>query len=197
MQPVHIPSSAGRIIPWGNGLGTSREIILERSPLSPAPDGLLWRLATTRIDSDCPFSLYPDQDRTIVLLDGQGFELIHDARPPQKVTQRFDALSFGGDWGTRCRLLNGAVRVLNVMSARGHVASSLRTVALAQASAQRIGPHDRAMHVLQGSTLVRFPDQRQFLLQDEDTLRLEFDTPVDLTIEPLQMSATFLILEIR
>ena len=79
MHATVIPCTKGRIIPWGNGLGTSREIILELAPpqqaLEQESPPLLWRLARTRHQADCPFSLYPAQDRIIVLLEGNGFEL--------------------------------------------------------------------------------------------------------------------------
>ena len=81
-----IPRTEGRIIPWGNGLETSREIILEQTTPQQESPKLLWRLATTRIEADCPFSRYAGQDRIIVLLKGNGFELSHESANTQAVT---------------------------------------------------------------------------------------------------------------
>jgi environmental stress-induced protein Ves len=198
MRTIHIPKSAGRIIPWANGLGTSREIILQQIAPPQDPPTLLWRLATTRIERDCPFSPLPAQDRTIVLLNGNGFELIHDAAKAQTVMAPLGELRFGGDWGTRCRLLDGPVEVLNLMAARNRVTCSLVPVALeATGSRYRITASTKALYVLRGEVSAQVKGDPAQIVQAGDALRFDADTPLHVELHATDSSAALVFLEVQ
>ena len=115
-------------LPWKNGLGVSHVIAAE--PANATDEALRWQVSTTGIKVDCPFSSLPGIDRNFTLLEGEGVELdCRDASGRVEVRHtvqaQFAPFEFRGDWTTRCRLLGGPVRVLNVMTRRGHVAAKL------------------------------------------------------------------------
>lgn len=98
--------------PWKNGGGVTHEILREM-----ANDHFGWRLSLAEINSDGPFSSFPDIDRVITLVEGNGFTLNIDQ---QTVTlnKRGEFHPFAGEATTSCRLLNGPVRDLNLMCHR-------------------------------------------------------------------------------
>lgn len=116
-----LPAAAHRRQPWKNGLGVS--LVIADEPRDAGFDTLAWQVSATQIGADCPFSALPGLDRLFVVLEGEGVELcstdergattttcVRAGNPPQ---------AFRGDWRTRCRLLGGPVKVLNVISRRG------------------------------------------------------------------------------
>lgn len=116
-------------LPWKNGLGVSR--VLASSPAGAGYDAVLWQVSTTEISADCPFSSLPGIDRRFMLLDGKGVDLAcSDAatghRQGYRVAAAFAPVEFRGDWKTDCRLLDGGVQVLNVMTRRGRVRAEIR-----------------------------------------------------------------------
>ena len=118
-------------LPWKNGLGVSHVIAAE--PANATYEALLWQVSTTAIEVDCPFSSLPGMDRHFTLLEGEGVELdCRDASGRVEVRHavqaQFAPFEFRGDWTTHCRLLGGPVRVLNVMTRRGHVGAKLEFI---------------------------------------------------------------------
>jgi len=195
MRATRISRCEGRNIPWANGLGTSREIFLAESESQQGAPTFLWRLATTRIERDCPFSAYPGQDRTIVMTRGNGFDLIHDSGKTQTVTAPFGAILFGGDWGTRCRLLDGPVEVLNLMASRRHITCSLTPVALrAERLVQEVYAGTKALYVLDGDVSARLEGDAEVTLEQGDTLRLALDAPSYLALRARESPADLLLL---
>lgn len=102
--------------PWKNGGGTTAEVAAY--PEGAGFDGFSWRISMADVASDGPFSIFPGIDRTLVLIEGQGVELIVEG-----ASYRLDAasprLSFAGEAVTTARLIAGPIRDLNVMSRRG------------------------------------------------------------------------------
>lgn len=114
--------------PWKNGLGVSH--VIASIPAGAGYDTVHWQVSTTAIGADCPFSSLAGMDRHFTLLEGRGVELVsHDpvsgANHRFMVDQPFAPVQFRGDWRTGCRLLEGAVRVLNVMTRRGAATAAI------------------------------------------------------------------------
>lgn len=103
-------------MPWKNGGGVTREIHAH-----PDPSAFDWRLSIADVNSDGPFSTFSGHARTIVLLEGDGMLLTVGAAAPVPLTERFGPFDFDGAAATRCELVNGPVRDLNVMSVRERV----------------------------------------------------------------------------
>jgi environmental stress-induced protein Ves len=106
------------VTPWRNGGGSTREIACW-----PPGAGLAdfeWRLSIASIAADGPFSVFPNIDRTIMLLAGDGVRL-HSA--DGAIDHRLDTphrpFAFSGDVPLDCTLLGGASSDFNAMVRRG------------------------------------------------------------------------------
>ncbi|MFO0576599.1 MAG: HutD family protein [Polyangia bacterium] len=127
--------SAYRAMPWKNGQGTTREILIERPTPATSSDerdalGFLWRLSLAEVAVASPFSLFPGCDRTILLLQGEGMVLDSGEHGRHVLDRRFVPHAFSGDWQTDCTLLGGPCRDLNLMVDRRRACASVQLLAL-------------------------------------------------------------------
>jgi uncharacterized protein len=101
--------------PWKNGGGLTREMLAW-------PEGGDWqcRISVADIEADGPFSAFPGVERWFTVLKGAGVELTVDGQA-HRLTRTSPPLRFDGAAVTRCRLLDGPTRDLNLMlrGARG------------------------------------------------------------------------------
>jgi hypothetical protein len=101
--------------PWQNGGGLTRELLAW-------PAGADWqcRISVADIEADGPFSAFPGVERWFTVLKGAGVELTVDGQA-HRLTRTSAPLCFDGAAVTRCRLLDGPTRDLNLMlrDARG------------------------------------------------------------------------------
>jgi hypothetical protein len=122
-----LPSTQHRAQPWKNGLGMSR--LIADAPAGAGFDTVLGQVSATEVNADSPFSDLTGLDRTLTVLAGAGVELSSidqaSGATHRKVVQRLQPYVFAGDWRTDCRLLDGPVRVLNVMTRRGRFAATV------------------------------------------------------------------------
>ncbi|HEX2784328.1 MAG TPA: HutD family protein [Ilumatobacteraceae bacterium] len=109
-----LPATQHRRMRWANGGGWTTEIIAE-----PSSGHWEWRLSVADVDVAGPFSLFPGVDRSIALLRGAGFALTVGGRDEEVIDLPHHPFQFAGDEVTTCRLLDGAVQDLNLMTTRG------------------------------------------------------------------------------
>ncbi|MFD9125705.1 HutD family protein [Kitasatospora sp. NPDC059571] len=110
--------------PWLNGGGVTREIAV-RPAAAPMTD-FDWRISLADVAGGGPFSVFPDVDRVITLVDGAGMALTVDGA--ERVLDRpFQPFAFPGDATTDCRLLAGPVVDFNVMTRRGRATARVDT----------------------------------------------------------------------
>ena len=121
------PATSHRRMRWANGGGWTTEIIAE-----PSSDQWTWRLSVADVEVDGPFSPFPGVDRSIALLRGAGFALTIGERDENVIDTPFRPFDFPGDEITSCRLIDGAVQDLNLMSVRSSARRRLEFVAVAQ-----------------------------------------------------------------
>lgn len=106
---------------WKNGGGSTTELWID----PPGADLATFdrRLSIATIRESGPFSIYPDIDRTIALLEGAGMVLDFGAQVQGQGQMRLDRpwspVTFSGDWLAEGRLLGGPCRDFNVMTRRG------------------------------------------------------------------------------
>ncbi|HEY4958045.1 MAG TPA: HutD family protein, partial [Caldimonas sp.] len=95
--------------PWRNGGGVTRELLAR-------PDRDHWRVRVSVADVavDGPFSTFAGVARWFAVLDGAGVVLTIDG-VEHRCTAGDDAIPFAGNADTRCRLIDGATRDLNLM----------------------------------------------------------------------------------
>ena len=97
---------------WKNGGGISFEIAADESP-EPG-----WRLALAAIDRDGPFSDYTGYDRTIIVVEGAGCTLEFEDGESARL-ELLQPCTFAGERRVVCRLIDGRLKDLNVMTRRG------------------------------------------------------------------------------
>ncbi len=153
MNDVTVWSAAGHTrMRWSNGGGWTTEIIAE-----PSASNWSWRLSVADVDVAGPFSLFPGVDRSIALLRGNGFALIVGERDEKIIDTPFRPFEFAGDEVTTCRLIDGPVQDLNLMTSRSSISRRLDfihipafsqwvmsavDIAVVVAGRARVGTHD-------------------------------------------------------
>ncbi|GMV31081.1 MAG: hypothetical protein AMXMBFR59_32060 [Rhodanobacteraceae bacterium] len=110
-----------RRMAWKNGGGITTEIARRDGD----DDTFDWRISIAEIAQDGDFSIFPDVDRELMLLDGGGVELAIGSDEPVALTQRYQKHAFPGEAPVSCRLLDGPTRDFNLMVRRGRFTAEL------------------------------------------------------------------------
>ncbi|MEO7085785.1 MAG: HutD family protein [Gemmatimonadaceae bacterium] len=111
--------------PWKNGGGRTQEIA--RLPIGSAIDDFIWRASIAEVSSSGPFSRFPEIDRILVLLNGDGVGLSsHDGRTDHRLTTPLVPFAFSGDDQIDASLLGGVSTDFNVMTRRGAVRAEVQ-----------------------------------------------------------------------
>jgi environmental stress-induced protein Ves len=110
-----------RRMAWKNGGGITTEIARDAS----GDEAFDWRISIAEIAQDGDFSIFPDVDRELMLLDGGGVELLIGSDEPVALTRRYQKHAFPGEAPVSCRLLDGPTRDFNLMVRRGRCAAEL------------------------------------------------------------------------
>jgi environmental stress-induced protein Ves len=116
-----------KVVPWKNGLGVTTQIFA--SPADGTLDAFDWRVSMARVSADGPFSVFPQIDRQLLVLEGRmtlsvlGREAVHLApgSPP---------FAFPGDVPATATLTEGMVTDLNVMTRRSRFTQRLIRAAM-------------------------------------------------------------------
>jgi environmental stress-induced protein Ves len=115
--PTVIRAAEARRMAWKNGGGETLELLT--SPFGAGLDTFDWRISLATVTADGPFSIFPEIDRTLTLLDGAGLDLTIGDAAPVRLTGDTEPFAFAADVPCRGRLLAGPVTDLNVMTRRG------------------------------------------------------------------------------
>lgn len=110
-------ASEYRRMPWKNGGGETREIMV--SPSGATLDSLDWRVSLATVATDGPFSTFQGVQRTLCVIRGAGIRLLVGDAPPTTLLENSAPYAFDGEATTSARLIDGAIVDLNVMSRRG------------------------------------------------------------------------------
>lgn len=124
-----LKSNEYRRMPWRNGRGETAEVAI--SPTGATLDDFDWRVSMARIDGDGPFSIFPQTDRTLAVLRGDGLCLSIAGSAPLELTRDSEPLSFPGDVAAAATLLGATVTDLNVMTRRERSRHSMRLLRIA------------------------------------------------------------------
>ncbi|MGF1630263.1 MAG: HutD family protein [Kiloniellaceae bacterium] len=171
-----MPSSSTRRIltsdikatPWKNGGGVTREIATSPSPSGGGSWG--WRVSLAEVAQDGPFSNFPETDRVIAVIDGEGMDLVS----PDGATialEPFQAVRISGDEPLSGRLRRGPVRDLNVMVLRRHFAAEMDFWHGPRSATSQVGDQDCLLiHNLAGGCAVRVDGGKPHDLMPGETL---------------------------
>lgn len=155
---------------WKNGGGITTEIA--RSPA--AGDAFDWRISIAEIAQDGDFSIFPEVDRELMLLDGGGVELLIGSDAPVVLDTRYRKHAFPGEAPVSCRLIDGPTRDFNVMVRRGRLHGELlaRTIVGSQLLFPAAGT-TWLIYIANGQAACR--DHPGFAADAGDTLLIEFN----------------------
>lgn len=103
-------------MPWKNGGGETLEVAVH--PLKASVNDFHWRVSIAGVTTNGPFSAFPQVDRTLTLIEGDGIELAVEGSETKALRIGSEPYSFPADLPTHARLLSGPVSDLNVMTRR-------------------------------------------------------------------------------
>ena len=113
-------------MPWKNGGGVTMEIAIFPETAQLDLLNFDWRVSIVAIDTDGPFSQFPNYDRQLVVWSGEALEINGISRPPLQV------LEFSGEQKAEAKLAAGAVKDFGVIFKRGCVNSKMEVLALVE-----------------------------------------------------------------
>lgn len=156
---------------WKNGAGFTLEIARSQGEAD-----FEWRISMADVTTSGPFSLFPNKQRIISVLDGQGMVLHVDDLPAKKLKQG-DIFAFHGESQVQSELVDGAIRDLNLIydPAKFHA----RFQWLNEAAEQEfISSADLIFIFNQGSETQVSVEGDLFQLAAHETLKIEKNTGV-------------------
>lgn len=101
------------LIPWNNQKGTTQEIVCW-----PVNNDFSWRACITSIEENSSLGQFPDIERQMVLLEGNGINLNSPGFLSHSVTDYYQPFDFSGDIHVKSELIKGGVKCLNIMVRR-------------------------------------------------------------------------------
>jgi len=108
--------------PWKNGGGVTHEVAVW--PEGAGFDDFGWRVSLAEVLSDGPFSMFPEVDRILTVLEGR-LHLAVEGREEVELTAASAPYAFAGDAPAAGQVAGGRVRDLNVMTRRGVVSATV------------------------------------------------------------------------
>jgi hypothetical protein len=142
-----LPRHVQRVVPWRNGLGSTREVAIE-PPDGSVERGFRWRVSCAGVAADGPFSAFPGVDRTLWLVRGDGLLLDVDGREV-RLERPWQRIDFAGEARMHARLLGGEVDDLNVMVRRADTRAESAVHQLGEGHTERLALAD-GVHVVLG-----------------------------------------------
>jgi uncharacterized protein len=104
-------------MPWKNGGGITYEVAAFPEN-HRSLDTFEWRISMARVEADGPFSNFPDVDRSLGIVTGDGLTLRFANQNEIPVRQNTSPVFFPADVPVAATLLAGPVLDLNVMTRR-------------------------------------------------------------------------------
>lgn len=111
MRLLHLPAHEYRRERWRNERGWTREI--HRHPEGVAD--WQWRVSIAEVDADAPFSAFPGCDRELVLLAGEGMDLVFEDGERVPLRPPHDRHRFAGERALRAELVSGPTHDFNLI----------------------------------------------------------------------------------
>jgi uncharacterized protein len=109
-------------VPWKNGGGVTREVAVH--PRGSGFESFDWRVSIAEVRAGGPFSVFPDIDRSMAVLEG-ALSLMIAGRDPLTLSADTPPVHFCGEAHVAAEPLGGAVTDLNVMTRRGRCRSRM------------------------------------------------------------------------
>jgi environmental stress-induced protein Ves len=104
-----------KTIPWKNGNGETTELAISKGGDIHNFD---WRLSIATIEEDGAFSNFTGYERNLILLEGNGVELIHDNQK-ELLEKPLTHSCFNGSSKTIGKLIDGPILDFNLITKEG------------------------------------------------------------------------------
>lgn len=178
-----ISKQAYRRATWKNGLGHTDEIAIFPEGSELKRGNFLWRLSSARIEQSSPFSAFPQHDRTLVVLKGEGLRLTHtfEEGGDDEVVEleRLTPYDFPGDVPSRCELISGPIADLSVFVRKAEAEAVTEVVEVAPGETFEWVPAGRWNFVYAAQSGFEIAAEgAPGEVSEGDTLRVELDEPL-------------------
>lgn len=170
---------------WKNGLGYTDEIAIHPEGAELRQGNFLWRLSSARIEKASPFSAFPEHDRTLVILKGEGVRLAHrfeegEVEESAEISP-FEPYEFPGDVPSRCELVGGPVTDMSVFVRKAEVEAVTEVVELQQNELFEWNPAGRWNFAIAAEgdfEVCRSAAADARSLTEGDSFRIDLDAPL-------------------
>lgn len=156
---------------WKNGAGFTLEIARSQGEAD-----FEWRISMADVTTSGPFSLFPDKQRIISVLDGQGI-VLHVDDLPAKTLNRGDIFAFHGESQVQSELVDGAIRDLNLIYDPAKFHARFQRVDGTEAQTF-LSSADLIFIFNSGSAAEVAIEEKAFLLAAHETLKIEKTTAI-------------------
>ncbi len=201
-QPMHtlelISPDRYQRAKWKNGLGHTDQIAIHPMNADLRKGDFLWRISTARIENASDFSLFPDHDRNLIILEGAGVRLTHTF-PESNASDtielpRLEPYEFPGDVPSRCELLQGAVNDFSVFVRKGEAFAQIEIQSIPANQEVEWAPEGQwnFIYVVEGMLMA---DATR--VGPGETLRVEQGSESLLGLRAVDSPATFIQIQIQ
>jgi hypothetical protein len=172
---MHILRSTGyRSMPWKNGGGVTREIVI--SPAGATMETMDWRVSLATVAEHGPFSVFTGVDRTLCVIHGAGIQLQVGDLPPANLLVTSEPYAFDGEATTHSRLIAGPIEDLNVMSRRERFRHTVRRLVVDETLLLDTSAQSLLIYCQRGEVSLVAGTATGHLQSDDSAL---FDEPTD------------------
>jgi len=156
---------------WKNGAGYTLEIARSLGGLD-----FDWRISMADVTTSGPFSIFPNKQRIITVLDGKGIELHVDDLPARSL-KLGDIFAFHGESQVHSELVDGAIRDLNLIYDPAKFHARFQRVDGTEAQTF-LSSADLIFIFNSGSAAEVAIEGKAFLLAAHETLKIEKTTAI-------------------
>lgn len=122
--------------PWKNGGGKTWEYAVH--PQGAGFDDFFWRVSRARVAQHGAFSVFAGIDRTLTIVEGETMDLMMPDRHI-RLDRTTPPYRFAGDVAIECRVPDGPIEDLNVMTRRGRWTHRVERLAVTGPTALTLG----------------------------------------------------------
>lgn len=141
-------------MPWKNGLGITTELA-KCSHDDPRDDSsFLWRISIAGVSEDGPFSIFPNIDRNLMLIKGNGITLDGGSHGVGVLFEEMQVYNFPGDIELSGKLADGPIMDLNLMVDRRYATGDLSGFYVHSPERVMLNSDVNFIHLLDGSAPV-------------------------------------------
>jgi environmental stress-induced protein Ves len=154
--------------PWKNGRGMTHDIAADHQ--HPAR----WRLSTSELRENAPFSIFPGYDRVLILLRGGPVMLNHgDGNEDWNGLPPLSSYTFSGEQSTRAKVIATA-QDFNVFALREKAKATVYPTAILEREQTQfpLAGQEHFLFCVRGNIeVLEQTNDRNFSLNENDTLR--------------------------